>query len=177
MVELNTKRLILKDLVKEDFSELSIQGNCKDIHRFNWYIPFPFTQKDAKELIKNRIKDIGPKRKFYELAVVYEKKIIGIVSFYDINLIDKKAKIGYWIGKDYRKKGFALESVKEIIRFGFEELLLNKISASVMRQNQKSKNLLLKFNFKKIGTKKQDKLIEGKLHDVCLFELLKGEYK
>ena len=59
---MNSNRLILRNLKKTDCKELTEQGNDKDINFFNWYIPFPFKESDAKKIILERIEN--PKLKY-----------------------------------------------------------------------------------------------------------------
>ena len=173
---MNTKRLILRDLKKTDCKELAEHGNDKDINFFNWYIPFPFKESDAKRIISERIENFDKKRTIHSFAIVLKqtKRFIGIIEIYGFNKEDCKAKIGFWLGKKYRGKGYVPEALEKIIKFSFENLKLNKLSAYVIKSNKISINILKKFNFRKVGVQKRDKLFEGKYYDVILFELLKG---
>jgi len=173
MIKLETQRLIIKDVVLNDFKELCNQGNSKDINYFNWYIPYPFTEKDAKNIILERKVDYKSKnRKIYELAIFLKQtgRLIGIVSFYDYNPSDRKAKVGYWLGEKYRGFGYASEALERLLYFGEKNLRLNKVSANVVIGNKKSIKLLKKYKFKKIGIKRKDKLLDNKYCDIILFE-------
>ncbi len=173
-LSLETKKLILRDLEDEDAEAFAEKGNDKEINLFNWYIPFPLTLAKAKKIIAKRKLPQGSHRWLYELGIVLKetKEFMGIVSLYDVDKPENKAKLGYWIGKNYRRKGYTEEAVKEVIRFAFEELKLNKISAKTMANNKKSEFLLKKLSFRKVGIKKWDKVIEGKKCDVKEWELL-----
>jgi [ribosomal protein S5]-alanine N-acetyltransferase len=171
---LETDRLILRDLEEKDASEFVKQGNDKEINYFNWYLPYPLTLAKAKKIIKKRSVEQKGHRWLYELGIFLKEneKFVGIVSLYDVSKPENKAKLGYWIGKEHRKKGYVGEAVKEIIRFAFQDLKLNKISAKTMEDNEKSMKLLKKLDFRKIGIKKWDKIIDGKKHDVVEWEIL-----
>jgi|GEM_PF-1408652 len=177
-MKFETKRLILRDLKKTDYKELAEQGNDKDINFFNWYIPFPFKESDAKKIILERIEDFSlKKRTIYSFAIVLKKSksFMGIIEIYCFNKEDKKAKIGYWLGKKFRGNSYVPEALEKIIKFCFENLGLNKISADVIFSNLKSMKILKKFNFRKVGVKRKEKFFEGKYYDVVLFELLKED--
>ncbi|MCK5449862.1 GNAT family N-acetyltransferase [Candidatus Pacearchaeota archaeon] len=175
MVTIKTERLILRDLKESDALDLSKNGNTPDIISKTFYLPNPFnisaTQKFIQERIRESNKDI---RESYELGIEYMGEIIGMMNLYHINHINKKAKIGYWIGKDYRRKGFVSEALKSIIDFAFSKENLNKISAKVIATNIESNNLLEKYGFKKAGELKQDQIIDGELRDCFVWELLKN---
>ena len=173
-MELKTKRLILRELKETDAEAFAENGNDKEIKYFNWYLPFPLTTEKALKIIKKRLVPIQGHRWLYELAITLEEtqEFVGIVSLYDVDKPENKAKLGYWMGKGYREKGYAKEAAQEIIRFAFQDLKLNKILAKCMADNFKSIELLKKLNFREIGIKKWDKVIEGKKHDVVEFEIL-----
>jgi putative acetyltransferase len=52
--------------------------------------------------------------------------------------------IGYAIGEDYWGKGFATEAVLAVLRFGFEELGLDLISAYCYPFNKRSQRVFEK---------------------------------
>jgi [ribosomal protein S5]-alanine N-acetyltransferase len=173
-MELETPRLIIRDLEKNDAKAFAETGNDKEINYFNWYLPYPLTLEKTKKIIEKRTVKFMGHRWLYELGIILKetKEFMGIVSLYDVSKPENKGKLGYWIGKNYRRKGYAEEAVKKMIKFAFQNLKLNKISAKTMTDNKKSELLLKKLKFRKIRIKKWDKVIEGKRYDVAEWELL-----
>jgi RimJ/RimL family protein N-acetyltransferase len=171
---LETKKLVLRDLENSDAKAFSINGNDQEINYFNWYLPYPLTLEKAKKIIKKRGIEQKGHRWLYELAIILKetKEFLGIVSLYDVSKPENKGKLGYWISKNYRRKGYAEEAVRKMIRFAFKDLKLNKISSKCMADNLASINLLKKLEFRKVGIKKWDKIIDGKKHDVVEWEIL-----
>lgn len=45
----------------------------------------------------------------------------------NIGIPDRDDEIGYWIGVPYWRQGLIPEAVREIMRYGFEELDLEKM--------------------------------------------------
>ena len=173
-VKIETERLILRDLENSDATELAEQGNEKEINYFVWYIPYPFREQDAKKLIENRRKDYRKKRGIYELAIIHKEsgKLMGLVSLYNIDKENNRAKIGYWLGNGYRGKGYASETIKKMIEFGFKELKLNKLSAKALASNEKSNKLLERLGFRMVGVKRKDKKNGKDYLDTVIWELL-----
>ncbi len=160
----------------------SIAENAHD--RLNWYytegMPFPYSLEDAKKHIKNCIKKQKKKpRKDYDFGIFLksEKKVVGMISLFHVDRMHKKAGIGYWIGKKYRKLGFISEAEKTILEFAFRKLNLNKISGEAMVENEGSNALFKKFGFRKVGIEKEELIKKGKKKDAYLWELLKCDYK
>ncbi len=176
-IPIETKRLIIRELDKNDSEAFSKNGSDPEINYFNWYLPYPLPIEKAKKIIEKRRVETNTHRWLYELAIVLKetKEFIGILSLYDVSKPDKKAKIGYWIGKNYRKRGYAKEAISEIISYAFKELNLNKISAKTMIDNKASIALLENQGFRKVGVLMKDKIIDNKEHDVIEWEKLNPE--
>ena len=86
-------------------------------------------------------------------AIDYKYKSIllltGTIGIKDIDYFNKKAKIGYWIGKQYQGKGIATECVKLVVNYAFDDLKLEEISAYVFPDNNSSIRVLEKNAFEK----------------------------
>jgi [ribosomal protein S5]-alanine N-acetyltransferase len=178
-MELKTKRLLLRELKSEDLEEFIEIGNEKAINYFTWYIPYPLTRKKARKAIEKIIEGASKKKRdHYELAITLKKgkKVIGMANIYSLNYKDKRAKIGYWIGKQYRRKGYAIEASKAMIDFAFGELQFNKLTGKTLAENKASNSLLKRLGFRKMGIAKQDQCVDGILKDCYIWEMLKNDY-
>jgi ribosomal-protein-alanine N-acetyltransferase len=177
--KLETKKLTLRKMNSLDAKNLVLNGNEKEISLFTWYIPFPFTQKEALKIIEKQQESGKNDKEMYRWGIELkeEHKIIGIIDIYALDKKNKKAQIGYWIGKTYRRKGYTSEAVKEILSYSFNNLHLNKISAKTLSQNEASNHLLKKMGFRKVGLLKQDKIIDSEKHDSFLWEILNPQHK
>ncbi|MGZ5472077.1 MAG: GNAT family N-acetyltransferase [Nitrososphaeraceae archaeon] len=67
----------------------------------------------------------------------------------DIDYVNKKANIGYWIGKQYHGKGIATECIKLVVNYAFDLLDLEEILAYVFPDNNPSIRVLEKNGFVK----------------------------
>lgn len=65
----------------------------------------------------------------------------------NIGLLDSEGEIGYWIGVPYWGRGLIPEAVRELMRYGFENLKLNKIWCGYFDGNEKSKRVQEKCGF------------------------------
>ncbi len=174
------KRIILRELGLKDAKDLAKNANEKHIFNLTSSIPYPYKLKDAKWFINKTKKDAKQKpRKNYELAIELksEKKIIGVMGLTNINNTAKMAEIGYWIGKDYRRKGLITEAEKLILDFGFGKLKFNKIHGSAMKPNKVSNKLFKKFGFRKVGIMEEHVFKGNKKIDLVKWELLRRKYK
>lgn len=88
----------------------------------------------------------------------------------------RTAKLGYWIGAPFLRRGYAFAAVEAAIAHAFGTLGLERIEAACMIANAPSRNLLLKAGFEQEGMARGYLNINGRREDHYLFGLLKTDY-
>ena len=170
-------RINLRKLRKSDAESIQKHAKDKEISRYTT-LPHPYKLEHAQYFIKLTHKKMR-KKESYEFGIELKgtKKIIGMIGLMNIEFKNKKSELGYWLGKEYWRKGLTTESLGLVLKFGFEELKLEKIYAKVMYPNIASANLLKKNGFKLEGRLRKNTLKNGKLMDDLIYGLLKEEWK
>ena len=102
--------------------------------------------------------------------------MIGTIGLH-LNKEHQKAELGYWLGKNFWRKGYLTEALKAVLEFGFKELNLNKIYATHFLFNPNSGEVMLKAGMKFEGLQKQEYLQHGEFLDVNRYSLLKQDFK
>ncbi len=169
-----TERLNIQPFKNEDAYKIKELANDEVLSNILG-LPYPYKLEHAQEWILTQ-PDVIAAGSEYPLKIVHKQwnEIIGTVTL-RIYKKNNKGELGYWIGTDYWGNGFATECVSN---FGFNELNLNKIYASVLSKNKASKKVLEKSGLQKEGTLKQNRFLLYKYEDVdlYLYGLLKVEY-
>lgn len=172
---LHSQRLVLRPFSKADAAAIQNLANNKEVAGIIG-LPQPYLPEHAIDWIEIQPELIllGTE---YPLAIVEKKSndLIGTITL-RVNKEHFKGELGYWIGRPYWGRGFATEAVKRMISFGFEDLELNKVWASVLLRNKGSIAVLKKAGLFKEGILKQDRLISGKYEDINLFGILREDY-
>jgi len=105
-------------------------------------------------------------------------KAIGSMGLHGINPKDHFATFGIAIGeKDYWSKGYGTEAARLIIKYGFEQLNLHRISSSAFSFNERSLRLHRKVGFREEGRQREAQFKNGQYHDLVIFGLLREEWK
>ena len=82
--------------------------------------------------------------------------------------------IGYDLARDQWGQGSATEALTAAIRFGFAEMLLNRIEAQTIADNASSTRLLGRLGFAREGTRRRYSWEEdGTFHDGAIYGLLR----
>ncbi len=119
---------------------------------------------------------LNSKDKMAFLIVENQKReTIGMVFIRDIDNINRKCEIAYYIAKEHRNKGYCTEAVKLTLNYIFGVLNLEKAYAFVREDNKASIRVLEKNGFKVSGKLRKDWFFNGKYYDVLIFEILRED--
>jgi len=71
------------------------------------------------------------------------RKLIGAISL--MNITERhRAELGYWTGKTFWNFGYCTEAARVVLRYAFEELMLNRVHASHIARNPASDRVMAK---------------------------------
>lgn len=104
-----------------------------------------------------------------------ERKVIGTIGFMWIQMENRSAEIGYSLSRDYWNHGYMSEAVKEILRFGFAQLRLNRIEAQHEVDNPASGRVMAHAGMKREGLLRQRLYNKGRYVDVELYAILRTD--
>ena len=96
---------------------------------------------------------------------------IGIFCGSDV--YEKSGELGYWLAEEYWGQGIMTEAVKQICREAFEKFDIVRIYAEPFAYNAGSRKLLEKVGFSQEGVIHQGVCKWGKIHDYCIYGLLR----
>src|ERR671912_1610081 len=153
--KISGKLVNLRELSIDDATTI-VSLMSHEIAKYLYEVPYPYKIDDALYFIKSSYDDFRL-RKAISFAIDYKNKLqlfqllSGTIGIKDIDYINKKANIGYWIGKQYQGKGIATECIKLVVNYAFDELKLEEISAYVFPDNNYSIRVLEKNGFGKTG--------------------------
>lgn len=173
---LKTQRLTLRSIKRKDSDELfRILSTYPDICQYMTSKP-PQSVEEILDSIEKTIASDDIK-----LAVCLEGILIGVVTLRNFHWWQQESNkasafLSFWISPEHGGKGYGTEMLREICRFGFEDLGLRKIFAGTFSQNIPSQKILGKIGFHCIGTLR-DHYIKDDIHyDSIRYELLSEHF-
>jgi ribosomal-protein-alanine N-acetyltransferase len=87
-----------------------------------------------------------------------------------------RAELGYAIGRAWWGQGLMTEAVVEAIRYGFEELGLNRIEARCLTYNIGSARVMEKAGMTYEGTIREQVFYKGSFDDLKIYSILRREW-
>ena len=116
---------------------------------------------------------------FYDWAVIEleSRRMIGTCGFTKIDTVNNSAEIGYVLNPDFHRKGFGREAVERVLKFGFEELCVNRIEARFMKGNEASLALMKSVGMTFEGYFRDLMFVKGEYKTIGVSSILKEEYE
>jgi [ribosomal protein S5]-alanine N-acetyltransferase len=142
--ELRTARLILREFSLEDAPEVQRLVGEWEVARPLLIVPHPYEDGMAQEWIAtHRPAYEAGERVTWAVALREEGALVGSITLH-LHPLHDNAELGYWIGKPYWGCGYATEAAEEVVRYGFEDLALNRIHAKHFGSNPASGRVMRK---------------------------------
>lgn len=117
---------------------------------------------------------IEPRTEYY-LAVTAADAAVGFVRL-GLNGVEA-AKLGYAIGADFWRRGYARDAVRVMLSFGFQTLGLHRISAAIGPQNIGSQRLVESLGFTHEGQIRDHVRDVNGWRDSLLYSVLAHEWE
>lgn len=117
------------------------------------------------------------KGEIFEWHLFVEGALCGSIRLKDIDREDQKAKIGYFIDRQYAGRGIITSAVSTVLGFCFGPLNLNRIELRCAIGNAPSKRVAEKLGFMHEGTLRQEECLNGVFVDQHIYALLKHDFE
>ena len=106
-------------------------------------------------------------------GIYAENEFVGCCSLITQNDVYRiNAEIGYWIGEQYWRNGYATEAVKQLVAIAFNQLGINRVYANIFEYNVASMRVLEKIGFEKEAIVKLSVIKEGRIFNEYIYSIM-----
>jgi len=178
MKSIETTRLILRKFKEDDFTSFHSYANCME--NIIYMVWGPSTEEQTRSFINMAIKkaDENPCANYQYAAVTKDGDIL--IGACNLTLSGGEAEMGWFLHREYWKQGFGTEIGKALLKFGFEDLQLNRIRAHCDVENIGSYRVMEKIGMRCEGlfpeSRPAHKLSDKKFGDELSYAILKDEW-
>jgi [ribosomal protein S5]-alanine N-acetyltransferase len=173
---LRTRRLVLGAFEQGDAPDLQRLAGEREIADTTLAIPHPYELDHALAWIGNQRREAARGRAAnFAIRLSFGGPIIGCVGLRDIDPEHLQAELGFWIGREWWRRGYAREAASAAIDFGFEHLGLNRICAHHMLRNPAAGKVLEAIGMSREGLLRQRVRKWGVYEDVVLYAILRDD--
>ncbi len=176
---IHTDRLILRPHRVEDLDDLVRFHGDPEVVRF---VPWPVRDRAATEQalrVKLGQSQLTEPGQWLVLAVELRetKTVIGEVLLKWASALDRQGEVGFALARDQHGRGYASEATSALVRVGFDELGLHRISAVCIEENDASAGLLRRLGFSLQGRLVDNVLFKGRWATQLIFALTEDAWR
>jgi len=102
--------------------------------------------------------------------------LIGSCGFVSQSTERKSAEIGYWLGRSYWGKGYAVEAARALVHFGFEQMGLERVEAKCFLQNHAGQRVIEKLGMKFERTDRSE-MIKGEYPELNMYGISRKDWQ
>lgn len=100
---------------------------------------------------------------------------LGNISIWTVSRSSRTGEIGYWVRSDETGRGIATEATARMLRVGFEQMGLHKVTLRIGVGNVGSERVAMKLGFRPEGILREELQVGGRWMDHTLYSLLEHE--
>ncbi len=112
----------------------------------------------------------------YQWGIELEQRIVGTCTLADIDRTNRRAEIGFALGRAFWGQGLIHHALPAMIQFAFERLDLRRIEADADPRNAASIRVLERLGFQREGLLRERYIQLGEVQDAMIFGLLRREW-
>lgn len=163
----------LRKLQEKDVAEMLAwmhdpKVNCR--FRFDFA---SMTEEKVLDFVKNSFTDENQNFAF----VGEDDKYLGTISLKNISSVDKNAEYAIVTSAAAQGTGAAAAATKEILRYAFETLGLNRVYLNVLVENERANAFYKKCGFQYEGMFKAHLYIRGEYKDLNWYGMTREQYQ
>jgi RimJ/RimL family protein N-acetyltransferase len=147
-----------------------------EIWRLTSWAASPLSPSAVERLFEDR--ELSTTDDSFAIHLKDEERPIGVVSLMNISEANDSAELSVIVGHpEDRHHGYGAEAIDTILRYGFEELRLNRVGLSVFEFNEDAISTYEKLGFREEGRLRQALKRDGAFHDAILMSVLGSEWR
>ena len=169
---LATARLILRPFAPEDAGTVQLFAGDREVAATTINVPHPYPDGAAAAWINSHAA-LWVERRAMSLAITERATgaLVGATGL-AITAPDRRAELGYWIGRPYWNRGYATEAARAMVEYGFGPLGLHRIMARHLARNPASGRVLEKVGMTREGVLRQHVLKWDVFEDLVVYAVL-----
>jgi RimJ/RimL family protein N-acetyltransferase len=174
--ELVGERVELRRHARENYRLYGEWYGDPEIWRLTSWAASPLSPSAVERLFEER--ELSSTDDAFAIHLKGEAVPIGVISLMNISEANDSAELSVIVGHpEDRHHGYGAEAIGMILRYGFEELGLNRVGLSAFEFNEDAISTYQKLGFREEGRLRQALKRDGAFHDAILMSVLESEWR
>ncbi len=174
---ITAERVVLRWISEADTEALYEIFADPQVMRY-WSTP-PLADRQAARELLDHIHDGFRHRALFQWGIARQAddRLIGTSTLFHLDTDNRRAEIGYALGRAHWGQGYMQEALTALLGFAFEELNLHRIEADADPRNLASIRALERQGFRQEGYLRERWQVNGEIQDAAFFGLLRPEWQ
>ena len=112
-----------------------------------------------------------------EMGIWQRDQLVGAIGLHNIDEVDSKAEIGYWLDASMQGKGIVTRACRVMTSYAFTHYSLHKVEIHCAAGNQRSRAVPERLGFTRDGIMRQSQLLNGQYVDMVIYSMLVDEWQ
>lgn len=148
-----------------------------DIARRVYEIPFPSSRDRVRTWVAEASKSEAKQEDFDFVIERLDGEMVGSIGTHHCNLRWGTFMYGLTIRAEHRRKGYASEAIRLVLRYYFQERRYQKVNVDVFSFNEPSQRLHEHLGFTLEGRLRRMIYTDGQFHDVLNYGMTREEFE
>ncbi|WP_113651188.1 GNAT family N-acetyltransferase [Pedobacter namyangjuensis] len=165
---MKTERLLLRSIIPSDITNIFNGLSDPDVVKY-YGVSYATLKKTEEQMLWFSELEKNKTGKWWAIADSSNTAFYGGIGINNLDILHRKAEIGFWLLPAYWGKAFIIEAAHQVLKYCFETLNLHRVEALVETENANSKSVLKKLGFEYEGTMKDCEVKNGKFISIAIF--------
>ncbi len=153
----------------------AIDQNRKFLRKWLPFVDFTVKSADTEKFVRSILEKPATIRD--EVYVIWYKfEFAGLIGFKDVDRINDKIEIGYWLTEKMTGKGIATSATRKMVNLAFRNMDMNRVQIRCGVGNHKSSAIPRRLGFTFEGIERSGERHNHIYIDLEVFSLLKREW-
>lgn len=142
-----------------------------------WSTP-PLADREVAANLISKIHEDWQRRLILKWGIARhtDNLLIGSITLFNLDFSNRRAEIGYALGREHWGQGYMIEALMAVLEFAFETLALNRIEADVDPRNVASIKTVERLGFQREGYLRERWQVAGEIQDALYYGLLRSDW-
>ena len=172
-----TERLVIRPIDLSDAPDIQRAAGAREISDTMISIPHPYPPGEADRFVARHIRERAEGVSVaFTIERKKEKRFWGLIEIRSIDREHSHAELSFWLSVAAWGRGYMSEVLYAVLRYGFEDLQLNRFYAYHMMRNPACGRVLEKNGFTQEGLLRQCVRKWGQFEDVAQWAILRKDW-
>ncbi len=171
------QEIVLRKIRTKDAEEV-FETICQNRQFLRQWLPFvdqTQTKADTENYIRMLLEEKDqPRNEVF--TIWYFHEFAGLAGFKDIDPINHKTEIGYWLAENMQGRGIMTRTVRKMTGYGFQAMNMNRIQIKVAIGNTRSSAIPKRLGYGFEGVERSGEFHTDRYFDLEVYSMLKNEW-